>query len=143
MIKMVLNSLEISQTKKVGVLEALEGLQKPQPVFHDVQDIRNFKELDKLLADNPNVKMVLDFWAEYCGPCKAFFPIFESLYERFCDDFIFVKLDIEHDIRISHKYKITSIPTQIIIKNGSLVYKHVGSIDYKGLEEKLERFKNV
>ncbi len=145
MIKMVVNSLEISQTKKVEeseALEALEGLPKPLPVFHDIQDIRNLKGLDKLIADNPNTNMVLDFWAEYCGPCKAFAPIFKSLHKSYCEKFIFAKLDIEHDIRISHKYKITSIPTQIIIKNDSLVYKHVGSIDYNGLEEKLERFKD-
>lgn len=142
MIKMVLNGLESSQTKKTELLEAVEGFQKSQLVFHDVQAIRNIKDLDKLLEDNPNIHMVLDFWAEYCGQCKAFLPIFESLCKRFYKDFIFAKLDIEHDIRISHKYKITSIPTQIIIRNGSLVYKHVGAIDYKGLEDIIERYKS-
>ncbi len=139
---MVLNCLETSQTTKSEVLNTLEGLQKPQPDFHDVQAIRNIKDLNKLLEDNPNINMVLDFWAEYCGRCKAFLPIFESLCKRFYNDFIFAKLDIEHDIRISHKYKITSIPTQIIIRNGSLVYKHVGAIDYKGLEDIIERYKS-
>lgn len=139
---MVLNSPEASQTTKSEVLNTLEGLQKPQLVFRDVQAIRNIKDLDKLLGDNPNINMVLDFWADYCGQCKAFYPVFESLCERFYKDFVFAKLDIEHDIRISHKYKITSIPTQIIIKNGSLVYKHVGAIDYKGLEDVIERYKN-
>jgi len=139
---MVLNSLETSQTTKSEVFKTFEGLQKPQPVFRDVQDIRNIKDLDKLLKDNPNINMVLDFWADYCVKCKAFFPIFESLCEKFHNNFVFAKLDIEHDIRISHRYKITSIPTQIIIKNGSMVYKHVGVIDYKGLEDTIERYKS-
>ncbi|KKN11959.1 hypothetical protein LCGC14_1021220 [marine sediment metagenome] len=142
MIKMVLKSLETFQTTKSEVFKTLEDMQKLQPVFHDVQAIRNIKDLDKLLEDDPKINMVLNFWGEYCGKCKAFFPIFESLCKRFYKDFIFVKLDIEHDIRISHRYKITSIPTQIIIKNGSLVYKHVGVIDYKSLEEKIERYKS-
>ena len=137
---MVINSIQTSLTTKSEVLKGPVDVQKPQHVLHGVQAIKYLKELDTLLEANPNINMVLDFWADYCGQCKAFYPTFESLCEKFQKEFIFATLDIEHDIRISHKYKITSIPTQVIIRNGSLVYKHVGAIDYKGLENIIERY---
>ncbi|KKK46223.1 hypothetical protein LCGC14_0934300 [marine sediment metagenome] len=107
-----------------------------------ILDIQSLKEIEKLLEDVPNSNIVLDFWAEWCGPCKAFSPVFEELHRNFSDDFIFAKVNVGKDDRISYRYKITSIPTYMIIKNGTLAYKRAGTVDYSRLKELLERYRS-
>ncbi|MFW9782953.1 MAG: thioredoxin family protein [Candidatus Heimdallarchaeota archaeon] len=71
-----------------------------------------------------------------------FFPIFERLHKEYYKHFVFAKVNIEQDKRISYKYNITNLPTCIIIKNGNLAYMHTSIIDYLELKETLERYKN-
>ena len=134
---MLNKNLQNFQIKK---LERPDGLQfKP----HDLLDIRYLSEIEELLSENSNLNIVMDFWAEWCGPCKAFSSIFERLHEIYDEYFIFAKINIEQDMKIKWKYKITSIPTCIIIKKGKLVYKCSEIIDYPKLEEVLDRYKDL
>jgi len=80
----------------------------------------NFEEI--IATDKP---VLIDFWAEWCGPCKMIGPIIEELAtER--DDVVVGKVDVDNNPNLSFKYKVRSIPTVLVLKNGEIVEKKVG-----------------
>ena len=68
---------------------------------------------------------IIDFYADWCGPCKKFTPIFESVAEEFNVPFVKVNVDKENDLAV--KYSIRSIPTVIILKDGEVARQNSGS----------------
>lgn len=69
---------------------------------------------------------VLDFWAEWCGPCRMIAPIIEKLSSEYDGKALIGKVNVDHNPEIAMKYGIRSIPTILIMKNGEVVNKHVG-----------------
>lgn len=82
----------------------------------------NFKE--KVL-DNNGVALV-DFWAEWCGPCRLIGPVVEELSKEFDGKAVIGKLNVDDNREIAAQFGIMSIPTLLLFKNGQLVDKHVG-----------------
>jgi len=70
---------------------------------------------------------VVDFWALWCGPCKAISPIIEEMAEKYAGKVKVGKVDVDNNSQVSLKYSIRSIPTVLFFKNGEVVDKHVGS----------------
>lgn len=93
----------------------------------------NFQE--KVL-DNKGVA-VIDFWAEWCGPCRLIAPIIEELANEYDGKALIGKLDVDNNPEVSMKYGIRSIPTILILKDGEIVEKHVGTTTKANLEQKL------
>ena len=91
----------------------------------------NFKE--EVLESK--VPVVIDFFAEWCGPCKMFGPIFESVAEDYEDKVKFVKVNIDESPEIAQKYFVMSIPTLKFIDNGELKGSFVGAMAPDELEE--------
>lgn len=75
-------------------------------------------------------KVVVDFYADWCGPCKMLAPVFEQLSEE-VEDYEFIKLNVDDAPNISRNYGVMSIPTLIVFENGKEVNKTLGfhSID--------------
>ncbi|HRN94806.1 MAG: thioredoxin [Chitinophagales bacterium] len=70
---------------------------------------------------------IVDFWAEWCGPCRAIAPIVEELSKEYEGKAVVGKLDVDNNPETAMKYGIRSIPTILFIKNGQVVDKHVGA----------------
>ena len=82
--------------------------------------------------------VLVDFWAEWCGPCRMISPLIDELHEEFKDKAVVGKVNVDSESEISAKYGITSIPTLLFFKNGEIVDKHVGSASKMQLEDKLK-----
>ena len=91
----------------------------------------NFKE--EVLESK--VPVVIDFFAEWCGPCKMFGPIFESVAEDYEDKVKFVKVNIDESPEIAEKYFVMSIPTLKFIDNAEVKGSFVGAMAPDELEE--------
>ncbi|HMV14791.1 MAG: thioredoxin [Chitinophagales bacterium] len=94
----------------------------------------NFKE--KVL-DNNGVALV-DFWAEWCGPCRLIGPVVEDLANEYDGKATIGKLNVDDNREIASEYGIMSIPTLLIFKNGQIVDKHVGVASKADLKKKIE-----
>jgi len=81
--------------------------------------------------------VLLDFWAEWCGPCRMISPIIDELHQEFEGKAVIGKVNVDEAASISGKYGIRNIPTLLFIKNGEVVDKHVGSVSKEDLSDKL------
>ena len=82
---------------------------------------------------------VVDFWAEWCGPCKALTPIIEQLSTEYTGKVNVGKLDVDSNPDVSMKYGIRSIPTILFIKGGQVVDKVVGAVPKAQLQSTIEK----
>lgn len=92
----------------------------------------NFKEI--MASDKP---VVIDFWAEWCGPCRMVGPIVEELATEYADRAIVGKCDVDSNDEIAAQFSIRNIPTIIFVKGGQVVDKQVGATTKAALAEKL------
>ena len=82
--------------------------------------------------------MVIDFWAEWCGPCRTIAPIVEELAEEYADRVNIGKCDVDDNDDLTGKFGIRNIPTVLFIKNGEVQDKTVGAVTKAQLEEKVK-----
>ena len=82
---------------------------------------------------------VVDFWAEWCGPCRLIAPIVDQLAAEYQGKAKVVKLDVESNQRTAMKYNVRSIPTVLFFKNGKLVDQVVGAVPRAHLESKFRQ----
>jgi len=86
-------------------------------------------------SDKP---VMIDFWAEWCGPCRMVAPIVEEMSGEYQDRAIIGKVNVDENPGISMKFGIRNIPTIVFIKNGELVDKSVGAVPKLVLTEKMD-----
>lgn len=83
--------------------------------------------------------VVVDFWAEWCGPCKMVGPIVDELAKDYDGKAVVGKLDVDQNPEVSMQFGVRSIPTILFLKNGQIVEKQVGATTKQVLQEKLEK----
>jgi len=112
---------ESKETKKVKGIIALDS-----------------SSFDKVV-ENANMPVLVDFWAEWCMPCRIMAPIMEELAQDYAEKATFAKINVDENPEVSQRYNIMSIPHFIMFKDGKPVERIVGAVGRGPLEEALKK----
>ena len=120
---------EIEKIKQRKLEEMLKQQNQPK-VEPGIIDLNSSNFEQTILAENPTL---VDFWAEWCGPCKSMHPVFERLSKKY-PNVKFARVNVDSNQNISMKYAVQSIPTFIMFKSGQIVDKMMGAVGAPGID---------
>ena len=96
-------------------------------------------DFNNIIDNNSNV--LLDFYADWCGPCQTLLPTVHKLADELQDDVIIRKINVDDNIELASQFNIKSIPTLVFFKNGKPADRHTGLITERNLRDKINRLK--
>ncbi len=119
---------ELEKIKQRQLEELLKQQNQPkiEPGIIDLNE-SNFDQI--VSAENPTL---VDFWAEWCGPCKTMHPVFESLAKTY-PKIKFARVNVDNNQNISTRFSVQSIPTFIMFKSGQIIDKMMGAVGAPGI----------
>ncbi|MFH2027842.1 MAG: thioredoxin [Nanoarchaeota archaeon] len=100
-------------------------------------DENNFEK--EVIGKSKKIPVLVDFWAEWCGPCKMLGPVLEKVADRLTDKFILAKVDVTNNESLAQRYGIRSIPAVKLFKDGKVVAEFIGYMPEDDIKEWLEK----
>lgn len=82
-----------------------------------------------------NGKVLVDFWASWCGPCKMLAPVLSEVAEEYADEVKVCKINVDDEMELAQKYRIVSVPTLLVFENGEIVNQSVGFVPKEEITE--------
>ncbi len=104
----------------------------------EIQNVHDYQEI--IEGDKP---VLLDFYADWCGPCQALLPIVESLAVKHASDFVIAKVNVDKHPELAQKFSVRSIPALFFIKDGAVKENLNGLRTTKELEEKIQQYATI
>ncbi len=103
----------------------------------EVVHVENMTKMEEVVKKSPHV--IIDFYADWCGPCKRFGPIFEEVSREYDASYAFIKLNIDGASAkaVADQYHVRSIPTIVFLKDGVEIGREVGGMDRIAFERKI------
>ena len=98
------------------------------------------EQFEETIQNNDIV--IFDFWAEWCGPCKHFGPVFEDISEKH-PDIAFCKVNVEEEEQLAGMFQVRSIPTLVFMREKIVVFSNPGAIPGNALEEGIKQLKDL
>ena len=95
------------------------------------------QSFDQEVLQSP-VPVLVDFWAAWCGPCKAIAPTVDQMAVEYAGKLKVVKVDVDANMEVSNRYGIMSIPSLVLFKNGQMVEKIVGALPKPAVVSKIQ-----
>ena len=128
---------EIEKIKQRMLEEILKQQNEPKipPGIIDLNQ-SNFDSI--VSAENPTL---VDFWAEWCGPCKMMHPVFESLSKKY-PKIKFARVNVDNNQNIAMRFGVQSIPTFIMFKSGKILDKMLGAVGAPGINMICQKYSN-
>ena len=128
---------ELDRIKKKQLDDLLKQQQEQQAIQETpVMELNSSSFTDALLK---NKLLLVDFWAEWCGPCKSMHPIFSRMAKKY-DHVRFARVNVDNSQDIAAKFNVQSIPTFIMFKNGENVQQMVGAVGEPGIHMICKKF---
>ena len=131
---------ELERIKQRKLQEMIQNQNKIQgPTDTEILDL-NLSNFESTLSNNSLV--LIDFWAEWCGPCKMMHPIFERMAKKY-NQIKFARVNVDHNQNIAMQFGVQSIPTFIMFKDGQVVDKMLGAVGEPGIHMIAKKYLNL
>ena len=135
---------ELDEIRKKKMERMMNEINKPQETpepkvqLPDKPVVVSDNDIDSAIGQYP--LLILDCWAEWCGPCRMVAPVIEQLAQEMKGSVVFGKLNVDENMKTANKYRISAIPTMLVFKNGKLIDKIVGAYPKGALASKIQKY---
>ena len=92
------------------------------------------------IVENSDIPVLVDFWAEWCGPCKMIAPTIDQLAEEYDGKVLFAKVDVDSNPNLSVRFHVRSIPMLLLFKDGQPVDQRIGALTKNQLQEFINQY---